>query len=192
MIFNCTKETKKKFKIPYEEEFNDDFKNIVSQKIIILEKDDLLLNWGLKYFIFDGRKCIQFVNFLTKFNIYAFDLRVNDKEYFGEIIAKYLLELYKDDKVVIKLLERLYDEHPLCIFSKLENKSIISTLNTNETLFAENGYRFYDYIENNVLNTMKINYEANWENLVTLNKKGKKEYILPAEEFKKELIDRYK
>ena len=51
-----------------------------------------------------------------------------------------------------------------------------------------NGYRFYDYIENNILKTIEINKDANWDNLVTINK----EYIIPAVIFKKELIERYK
>ena len=50
------------------------------------------------------------------------------------------------------------------------------------------GYRFYDYIENNILNTIEINKDANWNHLVIIDKK----YILPGEVFKKELIERYK
>ena len=52
----------------------------------------------------------------------------------------------------------------------------------------EDGYRFYDYIENNILKTIEINKDANWNHFVLIGK----EYILPGEVFKKELIERYK
>ena len=40
-----------------------------------IDKNDDFLNWGLKYFSFDKRKCIQVVHFKTKLNIYLFDIK---------------------------------------------------------------------------------------------------------------------
>lgn len=188
MIFNCTKKTKERFNIKYIDEYKDKLTKAIVTKAIESEKDDDFLNWGLKYFPFDGRKCIQLIHFKTKFNLYLFDLKVNDISELGNIVAHYLLELYKNDQEVIVLLEKYFEESPLCIYAKLTNKSAISTLNANEWQFALDSTRFYDYIENNILKTIEINKDANWNNIVTINKK----YIVPGKEFKKALIERYK
>ena len=188
MILNCTQKTKERFRIKYSEEFEDKFAAEIAKRIIDKEKNDDFYNWGLKFFSFDRRKCIQVVHFKTKLNIYLFDIKVSDLENMGNIIANYILELYSDDELMIKLLHKYFNETSFCVFSKLTNKSVIASLNSNETYFMAYGYRFYDYIENNTLKTIEINKDANWNNLVTINK----EYIIPAEIFKKELIERYK
>lgn len=188
MILNCTQKTKERFRIKYKEEFEDKFAAKIVERIIDKEKNDDFLNWGLKYFSFDRRKCIQVVHFKTKLNIYLFDIKVSDLENIGNIIANYLLEIYHDDELMIQLLHKYFSENPICVFTKLTNKSAISSLNSNETYFMADGYRFYDYIENNILNTIEINKDANWNHFVIIDKK----YILPGEVFKKELIERYK
>ena len=189
MILNCTKKTKDRFHIKYANEFENQYDKMKTESVIEKEKEDELLNWGLKYFSFNKRKCIQLVNFKTKFNLYFFDININDLDFLGSMIACYLLELYKEDKTVIELLKKLFEESPICVFSKLENKSIISTLNSNEEYFSLNGYRFYDYIDEDGLKAFKINKDANWHYLVSIDK-GKR-YIYPAEEFKKALIERF-
>lgn len=188
MILNCTQKTKDRFNIKYQEEFNDKLASDIVKEIIEKEKNDLFLNWGLKYFSFDKRKCIQVVHFKTKLNLYLFDLKVSDLEYIGNMIANYIFEMYKDDNEVTSLLKILFDESPMCVYSKLTDKNAIASLNSNEIYFMADGYRFYDYIENNILKTIEINKDANWNHFVTINK----EYVLPAEVFKKELIERYK
>ena len=188
MILNCTQKTKERSRIKYKEEFEDKFAAKIVERIIDKEKNDDFLNWGLKYFSFDRRKCIQVVHFKTKLNIYLFDIKVSDLENIGNIIANYLLEIYHDDELMIQLLHKYFSENPICVFTKLTNKSAISSLNSNETYFMADGYRFYDYIENNILNTIEINKDANWNHFVIIDKK----YILPGEVFKKELIERYK
>ena len=51
---------------------------------------------------------------------------------------------------------------------------------------------FKDTIKNNILNSKKINNDFNWNNLTTATINGKKEYVYPAEYFRKLLIERYK
>ena len=188
MIFNCTKKTKERFNINYWEEYKDEIEEKEIIDIIEKEKEDSFFNWGLKYFAFDRRKCIQLIHFETKFNLYLFDIKVADMSELGNIIAYYLLELYKTDQEVTELLEDYFKESQLCVYTKLTNKSAISTLNGNEWQFALGGERFYEYIDNNILKTLDINKDANWNNLVTINKK----YIVPGKEFKRALIERYK
>lgn len=188
MILNCTKKTKERFNIKYNGEFEDKIAEEITNQIVEYEKNDEFLNWGLKYFSFDRRKCIQVIHFKTKLNLYLFDIKIADIENIGNIIANYILELYRNDEIMIKLLHEYFNETPICVFSKLTNKSIIASLNSNEIYFMADGYRFYDYIENNILKTLEINKDANWNNFVTINK----EYVLPGEVFRKELIERYK
>lgn len=188
MILNCTQKTKERFHIKYNGEFEDKIADEIAKRIVDKEKNDDFLNWGLKYFSFGRRKCIQVINFKTKLNIYLFDIKVSDLENIGNIIANYLLEIYHDDELMIRLLHKYFSENHICVFSKLTNKSAISSLNSNEIYFMEDGYRFYDYIENNILKTIEINKDANWNHFVLIGK----EYILPGEVFKKELIERYK
>lgn len=41
--------------------------------------------------------------------------------------------------------------------SKITDRSIIASLNHNQFEFADNGYAFYDYIENGILKSKEIN-----------------------------------
>ncbi len=191
MILYATKQTIKDLDIPMPEELSD-FNNIMAKNIIKEQTDDKLLEWGLKVFYFDGRKCVQAVNFASKMAIFLFDIKNDEIQWIANGIAIYLNEIYSKDKKMLNLLERFYKEYPTCAFSRLTNKSIIASLNHNQFEFADDGYRFYDYIKNNILNSKRINNDFNWDNLTTATINGKKEYVYPAEYFRKLLIERYK
>lgn len=191
MILYATKQTIKDLDIPMPEELSD-FNNIMAKNIIKEQTDDKLLEWGLKVFYFDGRKCVQAVNFASKMAIFLFDIKNDEIQWIANGIAIYLNEIYSKDKKMLNLLERFYKEYPACAFSRLTNKSIIASLNHNQFEFADDGYRFYDYIKNNILNSKRINNDFNWDNLTTATINGKKEYVYPAEYFRKLLIEKYK
>lgn len=191
MILYATKQTIKDLDIPMPEELSD-FNNIMAKNIIKEQTDDKLLEWGLKVFYFDGRKCVQAVNFASKMAIFLFDIKNDEIQWIANGIAIYLNEIYSKDKKMLNLLERFYKEYPACAFSRLTNKSIIASLNHNQFEFADDGYKFYDYIKNNILNSKRINNDFNWDNLTTATINGKKEYVYPAEYFRKLLIERYK
>lgn len=70
-------------------------------------------------------------------------------------------------------------------------QSIISSLNHNQTVYADDGNSFYEYIDKNILKSVEINKDFNWKYLTSKNIDGKKEYIYPAEYFKELLINRY-
>lgn len=38
------------------------------------QSGDELLEWGLKLFYFDGRKCLQAINFASKLAVFLFDI----------------------------------------------------------------------------------------------------------------------
>lgn len=190
MIIYVTKQTRERYKIklPHEKTPPDDF---YTRMLILKESGDEILEWGCKLFYFDGRKCVQLVNFASKFTLFLCDIKVVDMKTLGDRMANYLLEMYKDDTEMYNCIVKMLKESPLFCFDKLTNKSIISTLNKNQLDFAWDGYRFYDYIDNGILRTLQINHDVNYDWLVTKDINGKKEYVFPGELFRKLMIQRY-
>lgn len=191
MIFYATKETVERLKIKTFDKLSDHSKQI-AQNVITNQSGDDLLEWGMKLFYFDRRKCLQVMNFASKFTIFIFDIKVNDMDSIPNIVANYLIELYKDDETLIKLLEGLFEHYSLCTYSKLTNRSIISSLNHNQFEFAIDGYIFYEYINNGILNTLQINKDVNFDYFVTQKRSGKIDYFLPGDRFRELIIERYK
>jgi len=191
MIFYATKETVERLRIKTYDKLSDHSKQI-AQNVITNQSGDDLLEWGMKLFYFDRRKCLQVMNFASKFTIFIFDIKVNDMDSIPNIVANYLIELYKDDETLIKLLEGLFEHYSLCTYSKLTNRSIISSLNHNQFEFALDGYIFYEYINNGILNTIQINKDVNFDYLVTQKRSGKTVYFLPGDRFRELIIERYK
>ena len=76
-----------------------------------------------------------------------------------------------------KILEKFFEDYPACTFSKITDRSIIASLNHNQFEFADDGYAFYDYIENGILKSKEINRKINWKFLSTQIINGKKVYI---------------
>ncbi len=190
MILYATKQTIKELNIPMPDELST-FNNIIANKVIEEQSGDELLEWGLKLFYFDGRKCIQAINFASKLAIFLFDIK---NEEIGDIangIAMYLNEIYSKDLKMKRILKKFYDEYPVCAFSRLVNKSIISSLNHNQTVYTDDGYRFYEYIDKNILKSVEINRDFNWKYLSSKVINGKRDYIYPAEYFRELLINRY-
>jgi hypothetical protein len=59
-------------------------------------------------------------------------------------------------------------------------------------VFANDGDAFYDYFENGILQTKKMNHNVNFEWMVTQTINGKTKYIYPGERFKELLLKRYR
>ncbi len=190
MIIYATKQTFERYKLKYPSELTPPLDTVV-QSIIGKESDDELLQWGAKLFYFDKRKCIQLVNFASKFTLFLCDIKVADLENIGDILAGYLLTLYKNDDKMCECLKRLFSQAPVCCFEKLTNKSIISTLNHTQSDFAMDGYLFYDYIENGILRTVEINRRVNFDWIFTKKVEGKTEYFMPGEKFRELVLSRY-
>lgn len=178
MILYATKQTIKELNIPMPNELST-FNNIIANKVISEQTGDELLEWGLKLFYFDCRKCIQAVNFASKLAIFLFDIKNEEIGNIANGIAMYLNEIYSKDLKMKRILKKFYDEYPVCAFSKLANKSIISSLNHNQTVYADDGNSFYEYIDKNILKSVEINKDFNWKYLTSKNIDGKKEYIYP-------------
>jgi hypothetical protein len=191
MILYATKQTIDRFRIKMPNQMHH-VSEAASNQILKDQQGDALLEWGVKLFYFDRRKCIQAMNFASKLTIFIFDVKIDDVEYVANGIALYLLDLYKTDTYIVSLLKKFFSQYSLCTYSKLTNRSIISSLNRNQLDFANDGYAFFNYIENGILQTRKINHDVNFNWLVTQSISGKTEYIYSGELFKALLIDRYK
>ena len=190
MILYATQQTIKELHIPMPEELST-LNQLLSTKVIEQQRNNKLLEWGIKIFYFDGKQCIQAMNFASKLTIFIFDLDKEQIAYIGDAIARYLFDIYDKDKKMKKILEKFFEDYPVCVFSKLQDKSIIASLNHNQLGFADDGYRFYDYIEKGILKTRKINNDVNWKYIVGINKNNKKDYIYPAEYFRELLLEKY-
>lgn len=189
MILYITKKTKDRFNIPLYSELTDELE-LLARNILVKEQDDIF-KWGVKIFYFDRRKCLQIMNFASKVSIFLIDIKVKDVKEISNMLAHYLKIIYEDDLEVVELLDRYFKETPISFFDTLKDRSVIGSLNHNERYFLEGGYRLYDFIENGTLHTIRLNKQFNFRYIVGKKSNGKTEYIVPGEEFKKMLSQRY-
>ena len=131
------------------------------------------------------------MNFASKVSIFLIDIKVKDVKEISNMLAHYLKIIYEDDLEVVELLDRYFKETPISFFDTLKDRSVIGSLNHNERYFLEGGYRLYDFIENGTLHTIRLNKQFNFRYIVGKKSNGKTEYIVPGEEFKKMLSQRY-
>ena len=190
MIIYVTKETFDKYKLKRPEDLKpplDELARTVMEK----EAGDRLCEWGGKLFHFDRRKCIQIVNFASKFTLFLVDVKLSDLPNIGDYIAEYIFDIYSEDKEMLSALKRMFEEHQYMCFSKLTDKSIISTLNSTQSRFAEDGYRFYDFISEGILHTKDINRKINSDWLFTMTINKKTDYFYAREKFRALVLEQY-
>lgn len=192
MIIYATKQTVDRYGIKIPENFQDSIMRPIVLDVYNHEKGNQLLEWGAKLFYFDRRKCIQVCNFASKFTVVLVDIKKADLEAVGDYVARYLMDIYSDDKRMTALLQRFFKDHPLVCFAKLSDRRIISTMNRFQSTYLEDGYYLYDFIENGVLKTIKLNREINKNYLITDKIDGKTQYFYPVERFAQLLKDYYK
>lgn len=191
MILYATQKTYDRYKIRDIEEMREPMTSM-SKMLIAAEGGDRFLEWGVKLFYFTGRKCLLLTNFETKLTVLLADFKVDSLIDIGNWLAMYLTKLYEDDEEATKCLELLFEEHPAVCFSKLKDKSTISTLNHLLTFDMDEGNRLFDYIEENILKTNKFVHDVNFEWLFGYkNEKGKYDYDYSGVRFREALVKRY-
>jgi len=190
MIFYPTKETAEKFHIDLHKTFEEPQKSM-NEKIQSQEQGDRLLEWGMKVLFFDHRKCIQMENFETKLTLFLVDLSVKDVPDIANKMGIYFIQLYQDDPDMIKALQNMYQQHPYVTYDKLVDRSSISTMNRCQSDFACDGYAFYNYFENNVLHTKDINYDVNFDWLVSDKEYIKNDCYFPGRRFREAVVKRF-
>ena len=190
MIIYATKQTFERYKLKLPKELTPPI-NEIAETVIENERGNKILEWGAKLFYFDKKKCIQVVNFASKLTLFLVDVKVTDLENVGDMMAHYLLELYKTDKQMTEALKKMFEANPITCFEKLTDKSAIATLNTTQSRFADDGYRFYEFIRDGILHTLEINHAVNFDWLFTMKIIGKTEYIYAGEKFREIVLERY-
>ena len=191
MIIYVTKETFDQYKLKRPKDLKPPLDEL-ARTVIEKEAGDRLCEWGGKLFYFDRRKCIQIVNFASKFTLFLVDVKLSDLPNIGDYIAEYIFDIYSADKKMLSALERIFEEHRYICFSKLTDKSIISTLNSTQSRFAEDGYRFYDFISEGILHTKDINRNINSNWLFTMKNNKKTDYFYAYEKFRNLVLERYR
>ncbi len=191
MILYMTKQTIERYKIELPEEM-EPAQKYLAKALMKKERDDKLFEWGGKLFYFDRRKCIQFVNFASKFTLFMVDVKKDMVYQAANMMAHYLLSIYADDQAMTDALKRMLTDHPLSCFAKLTDKSAISTLNYTQRTYLEDGDRLWDYIDSSdTLQVMDINRDVNFKNLFTMTINGKKNYIYAGERYRELVLARY-
>ncbi|MCD7727701.1 MAG: hypothetical protein LUH57_05085 [Ruminococcus sp.] len=191
MIIYVTKETFDQYEFKMPQDFSDQFVGAMAGAVLERESGDPLLEWGGKLFYFNNMQCLQVVNFASKLTLVLIDIKTEDKENIPEYIAHYLFNLYENNNKMKKLLERFFKDYPTACFSRLIDKSIISSLNSFQSNFLLDGYRLADYISDGILHSIDLNKYINCEYLLRQKINGKMEYIYPAERFQQLLCERY-
>ena len=148
------------------------------------EQGNPLHEWGAKIFYFERKKCLQVCNFASKFSLFLFNLKKNDIDLIGELMAFYIYEMYSEDKDMQSALVELLGLRPAVCFSKLTDRRIIASLNAAQRMFAGDGDYFYQFMYDDVLDTFEINYRYNFEYFVTDKIDGKTQYYFPGERFR--------
>lgn len=190
MILYATKQTIERLRLPLYDG-RQTSKNPFSNEIYTVQNGDPLVEWGMKLFYFNRKKCIQVMNFSSKFALLIYDLRVEDAHSIPIIVAQYLIELYRDDLRMLTALRQYFIDYAPHIFMGLTNRSIISSLNRNQSDFAWDGQIFYDYIQDGVLQTIEINHRLNFGWFTSQKINGKTDYVLPGERFRTLILERY-
>lgn len=192
MILYVTKETFDRYKLKMPDEMGSPAAKAISQKVIERESGDRLLEWGGKLFYFDRRKCIQITNFASKLTIILVDIKLDDLFGVGNVIAHYLFDLYDNNPQMKSILEKHFEKHPIMCFSRLQDRSVIATLNHTQLSFLADGYVLYRYIKDGILHTVDLNRDLNRKWLFTEKKDGKTEYFVSAERFEMLMKERYR
>ena len=190
MILYATTQTIQRYKLKMPDELSPERSSLA---FAIIERDagSMLREWGMKLFYFDGRKCLQAVNFASKFTLFLFDIKVADLENLGSLMAQYILDLYADDAEMTDCLIRMFEQDRFVAFAPLKDRNMIATLNHTQSDYAFDGERFWDYIENGTLHTRRINRDINFNYSFTYKAIGMEDYYFPAELFRKLVVEAY-
>lgn len=190
MIIYSTKETIKQFNIKMSRELGYPL-NEAAQAVINREGGDELLEWGAKYFEFDGRKCMQIMNLASMFTLFLVDVGRVELHHIGNMMANYMHDIYENDEKMLGAIEKMFSiSNGICHVS-LNDSNVLMMMTQTQLKFALNGRRFYSFVENGVLNVSAINKQFNREWPVRITVDDKSEEFLPADKFRELMIERF-
>lgn len=189
MIFYATKKTMQRYDLKTPEKMSPSISPL-AQAVKQKESGQRIYEWGCKAFDFDGRSSLQVMHFETKMTIYLIDFKPEKIEFAANTVAEYLMYLYQNDKQMQEALKRFFASADHMVFDQITDRSMITTMNSLLDRWALDGYRFYDYINNGILHTKKINRDVN-DFPTSITKNGKKEWIIPYEYFAQVIKERF-
>lgn len=191
MIIHATAETMKLYRLNPPEKLPAHVAPI-TMSIIARDCGDPLRQWGMKCFAFGENNCLQTVNFASKLTLFLFDIKLSNLDQLGVMMANYLFNLYEADDAMTACIHRMFQEDHSIAFAPLKNRSILSTLNNTQVDFAMDGCAFRRYIDSrNILHTIQINRDVNFNYLFTHKAAGKKDFYYPGEFFRELVLSRY-
>lgn len=190
MIIYSTRETIKQFdiKMPNELRYPS---NEAALAVIAREGGDELLEWGAKYFEFDGRKCMQIMNFASMFTMFLMDVGKVELHHIGNMMANYMHDIYKRDNVMLCSIEKMFSVSNGISHTALNDNNILMMMTQTQLKFALNGRRFYSFVENGTLQVSRINEQFNREWPVRITIDDKAEEFVPADKFRELVTERF-
>ena len=190
MIIYGTKQTLADFQLKLPHQMTAQSRQLIG-RLKAKQGGDSLHEWGAKVFYFEYLRSIQLCNFASKFTLVIVGVTDAQIAQIAEIIFGYLDDIYADDPEMLKLIDRYAEDNQVTYFDKMTNRSIMATMNNFQTNYLLDGDRIYDFTEGNKIRTRVLNKEINRNHLVTIKTGKKKDYVFPAEQFKKLLKARY-
>ncbi len=190
MIIYLTKSAMNYYDLKTPENMQNPFVAETCRKVIDSERGDELLEWGGKLTFFDSRPCLLLVNLKTYMTIFLIDLKYEHVEFAANLLAEYLLDIFKNEKKIKNRLLRLFSEHKICVFTRLENRSIVAKLNSIERVFFQREL-FDDFIRNGIFHTKELNNYFNTERVTRIKKNGVIDYQFPIDIFREIILERY-
>lgn len=190
MIIYSTRETIKQFdiKMPNELRYPS---NEAALAVIAREGGDELLEWGTKYFEFDGRKCMQIMNFASMFTMFLMDVGKVELHHIGNMMANYMHDIYKSDNEMLCSIKKMFSVSNGISHTALNDNNILMMMTQTQLKFALNGRRFYSFVENGTLQVSRINEQFNreWPVRITIDDKAKE--FVPADKFRELVTARF-
>lgn len=109
--------------------------------------------------------------------------------YIPEIRLLALFQLIQIESMHIHILLFAVDILHIPVIDSMQQ--LMAIVLSTQRRFAEDGYRFYEFIQEGILHTMEINYAVNFKWLFTMQINGKTDYVHAGEKFKEIVLDRY-
>jgi hypothetical protein len=166
MIIYGTKETRKVYHMPLPDQIVSPLLRLAIANTKQKEAGDRLFEWGAKVFYFEGSRCLQLCNFASKFTIVMALVTDDMIKRLPEYIFEYLYDVYAGDPQMKKLIDRYLADNTIMFFDKLTDRVTISSMNHFQVYFMDDGDRFYDFAEGNLIRTRALNKKVNCDYLM--------------------------
>ena len=162
MVLYITQRTADKYLLKMPHELSNPMKPVVYE-VMRRERGKSIFEWGAKLFYFEGKKCLQVMNFETKLTFFLFNVTMTVMEELAKWLVDYMFLLYSDNDKMTKCIKKYVDDSKFIYFDLLEDKNIITTINHTHRIFVEEERRLYDFMDNGVPNVAEINRKINFE-----------------------------